>query len=442
MKTQLFPTQIVDKTKMAYGEDIPNFSEPGTGKTISAIAAIEEAEHQTGIVCCPVIASPMWQENLERELGASCQIIKDKATPPARGVDFHIITYGLVTAHFDDLMCIEPDVLINDESQYLKSITADRTRAIFGEAGDGVGGLYSTCRQCWNLTGTPIERYSDDLWSQLRATQPEALERYSALTLDQFQRQFCRMEWKEYAGGASKKWSSVGNQNEKLLSRMLYDRIGIIRRTMDEVEGFMPPVTFREVDVRAKVDRELKDLLVGLDEHEIMELLLQGGDRVNQAYRLTGIAKIKDTVAYIKSIARHRKVLVGFWHHDVGKPIYEQLGKAKFAANYLDGATSMEARYRIKDRFLSDEIDIIVGQIQSMGNALDGLQGAANHVIFAEDNWAPSKIEQFWKRVWRLGQKRHVQVDFCRAYTIPVDTALQKLRERKAKGSALILQFP
>ncbi len=441
MKSKLFPTQIVDSEKMASQQDLPNFSQPGTGKTISTLAAFEQTGFETGLICCPVIAAPMWQENIERELGAKAQILSTKSTSPKRGVDFFITTYGLVTAHFDEMFEFQPDALILDESHYLKNSEADRTRAIFGEACDGIGGLYQVCRQCWPLSGTPIERYADDLWSQLRATQPEFLQRYRALDLAEFQETFCRMMLKEYGNGAVQKWQSVGNQNTGLLNRMLYKDIGIVRRTMDEVEEHMPPVTMREVSVKAKITMELRDALRGLSEEQIAELLVNGSEKGASLHRLTGIAKLPDTISYIKEIAKHRHVLVGFWHRDVGEEIYTQLAKGKCDVSYIDGSTTLPTRYNIRRQFIDGDIDVLVGQISAMGNALDGLQGAGNHVIFAEDTWAPSKIEQFWKRLWRLGQKRHVQVDFCRS-NLPVDAAIRRVREDKMMGNALILTSP
>jgi SWI/SNF-related matrix-associated actin-dependent regulator of chromatin subfamily A-like protein 1 len=438
MKTPLLPSQVTDSDRTAASEDLPNFSEPGTGKTISTLAAFEKAKLETGLVVCPVIAVPMWKDNIEYELGASVQTITDGSIPLNRGSDFHVVTYGLVSKFFDDLMQQQADALIVDESHYAKNWEADRTMAIFGPTCDGVGGLYSSCKQCWELTGTPIERYADDLWSQLRATQPEHLAHYNVLELKDFQAMFCHMMWKEYGG--IRKFVSAGNQNTAILNRMLYKNIGIIRRTMDEVEANMPPVTFREVGVRAKISRELQALLKGLDEHNIMELLLQGGDRINSAHRLTGMAKVDDVVHYVKSIYRHRPVLLGFWHTDIGLALVEKLASSRCHVGFIDGSVDGAKREQVRKDFNTGKLDVLVGQISSMGVAMN-LQERQVHVIFAEDYWSASKIEQFWKRAWRLGQKHHIQVDFCRA-EIPVDTAVRKVREAKETGSKLILASP
>ena len=244
MKTELFPTQREDVEKYLGLEDLPNFSKAGTGKTITAIAAVEALKLQSGLVVCPTIAQVMWEKKLEEELGAKVQRLETGRTEIDKTADFIVCTYGLIKPHFDSLLSRDNDALICDESHRLKGPDSQRTKAVFGDEHDGEGGLYESSQYCLTLTGTPIERYADDLWSQLRATQPDALYKYGALTLDAFQRQFCRMELKEYAEGAVLKRVSVANQNEALLNRMLYKDIGAIRRTIADVAPYMPPVSF------------------------------------------------------------------------------------------------------------------------------------------------------------------------------------------------------
>jgi SWI/SNF-related matrix-associated actin-dependent regulator of chromatin subfamily A-like protein 1 len=438
MKTTLLPTQVEDVDRIVYGEDIPNFSLPGTGKTLTTIGAIDRLRLNTGVVVCPTVATSMWVETLEGELGASVQLLKTRSTVIDKKADFWVMSYGVVAEQSPALFGRPAGVLVVDESHYVKGSDAARTQAVFGQDCSGTGGLYEDSAQCWCLSGTPIERYSDDLWSQLRATQPEVLDRYGAITLAGFQRQFCRMEYKSY--GADKqitKYVSVGNQSEKLLNRMLYTEIGAIRRTMAEVDPYMPEVKFRTIFTPAKITPELRGIIKGKTEHQIMDMILTGGDEITRARRLMGMAKLKGTLDYIKDQAKDHPVLVGFWHTEVGTEIYKHLSKAGFAANLIYGATSATARNRIKQRFIDGEIDILVGQMQAMGVAMDGLQHASSHVIMAEDDWSAAKVEQFYKRLARKGQREHVQVDFCNSMEA-VDTALVKIRQRKEMGSRLV----
>jgi len=438
MKTPLLPTQLFDVELICAREDLPNFSKPGTGKTLTTIGALNKLRMQSGLIVCPTVATIMWHDLLTSELGARVQHVKTKKETIDRKADFLVMSFGIVADQAPSLLDRDNGALILDESHYLKTPDAARTTAVFGEDGDGAGGLYETSQQCWCLTGTPIERYADDLWSQLRATQPEILQQYGALTLPEFQRQFCRMEWKEYAQGKIRKYVSIGNQSTRLLNRMLYTDIGAIRRTMSDVDPYMPPTTERQIFTRAKITEELKALLVGKSEADIIKMVTAGGDEITRARRLMGMAKLKEVVSYVKEQAKDHPVLVGFWHQDVGKEIYKQLSGDNFAANLIWGGTSADARERIRVRMKNGELDVLVGQIAAMGVAMDGLQDSCNHVVFAELDWSASKHEQFYKRIARKGQLQHVQVDYCTSLEA-VDTALTKIRERKAAGAAEIL---
>jgi hypothetical protein len=65
------------------------------------------------------------------------------------------------------------------------------------------------------------------------------------------------------------------------------------------------------------------------------------------------------------------------------------------------------------------------------------LQALSNHVIIAEEYPAQDVIEQFYKRVARMGQKSRVQVDYLQS-DCWVDEALRGVRLRKAASDMKI----
>lgn len=436
MKTKLMPTQEADIARMVAGQDIPNFSEPGTGKTLNTIGAIEAAGLQSGVVVCPPVATIMWRDLLTDELGARVQWLEKKATEINMLADFYVVSYSILNAHLPLLLDHDNDALVVDESHYCKSSEAQRTQAVFGPTCDGGDGLYETSKQCWLLTGTPIERYADDLWSQLRATQPQALQEYRALTLADFQQQFCRMKMQEYADGAVRKWVSVANQNELVLNSMLYDDIGAIRRFMHEVDPYMPEATMRDVWVKSDINKELTAFLKNKTPEQLKELLLKNDIHMATMRRLMGQAKIRGIIEYVMSI--DEPVLLGYWHTEVGNELAMSLQSLGKRVKLIGGATPTKARETIKRAFMDGGLDIIVGQISAMGIAMDGLQTVGKRVVVAEDDWSPSKIEQFYKRLARKGQRGHVQVDFCRS-TISLDKLIADIRDGKMGGIDTII---
>lgn len=434
MRTKLTDEQVEDVEKIAQAIDLPNFSKPGAGKTFTTIGAVERMGFNNGVVVGPPSSMMMWQETLERELdGCYAQWLQTKDTQIDPLADFYVLTYAVLEAHFSALMQGKYGFITADESHYLKTPKSKRTIAMYGPKTDGAGGLYETGEQFWNLTGTPIDRYADDLWAQLRPTQPEVLQKYGVLEREKFERTFCIMQYKLFGKMKQGKWRSIRNQNERVLNRMLYDEIGAIRRSVLNV-----PVKFREVTVSCPLTGDLRRYLAGKTLEEIEEAILKGGDEINEARQLVGLGKMKDSVDYIHGVAKRQPVLVGYWHTAVGKELTARLQAKKLVAHRIGGDVTQTRRELYRRAFNAGEVDVIVGQIASMSESMN-LQEHGCYVIIAEDDWSAAKIEQFYKRVARKGQHNEVQVDFLRAHGIPVDDALRNVRENKREGANLIL---
>lgn len=430
MKTALMPTQVADVEKQLDGDNIPNFSEAGTGKTLTTIGALHNEGFEGGVVVCPPIACMMWRDTLEYELGAKVQWLKKRQDVIDKTADFHVMSYSVLPTHAHQLPTKLP-ALIVDESQYIKNRDSQRTMAIMG-----ADGLVNSADYTFLLSGTPIERHADDLWSQLHVIQYPWLRRYNAETLEKFQMMFCRMREKEY--GQVKRLVSVDSQNEKLLNRMLYNDIGAIRRTRADVDPFMPPVTASKVAVEFSVPPELRSLLVGMTEDKIITLMQAGDATAAKMRRLTGIAKAGGVVKFLRELPLKEPRLVGFWHTEVGVILHTMLESNGFSVATIDGSVSAEKRDKIRKRFMAGDIDFLLGQIAAMGIAMDGLQHASKHVVFAELEWSGAKTEQFYKRVARKGQTEKVHVDYCMA-DLPVDDALYNVSTKKSENSAKIL---
>jgi superfamily II DNA or RNA helicase len=433
MLTKLYPTQVRAIDRHASGDDIPNWSEAGTGKTNTALGLVERLGFQQGLVVCPPIAATMWKQKLEEELGAKAQWLATGSTKIDKTADFLIVTYGLADKFLPELIDRENDILILDEAHRLQNPDSIRTGAIFGPKCDGEDGLYETSRYCLSMTGTPMERYADGLWSQLRATQPDVLNKYKALSLAEFRRQFCIMEKKVYNGVARR--VCTRNQNFKLLNKILYSEIGIVRDTIAEVAPYMPPVMLRDIYVESKLSAELRAAMKGKSADDLDRLLTSGEGAT--ACRALGLSKIKDMVSYILAEAHSNQLLIGYWHTDVGNALVDAIS-SNTVTEMISGATTARLREAIKERFIAGDTNVIVGQIAAMGEAMDGLQKSGRRVIFAEDHWSSSKVEQFYKRLYRNGQHGAVQVDFMKSNN-PIDNALTRVRLRKESSATLIL---
>ena len=167
--------------------------------------------------------------------------------------------------------------------------------------------------------------------------------------------------------------------------------------------------------------------------------MLDGDQAVAKARRLLGMAKLTHCISYIADEARSDQLLVGYWHTEVGMEIVEQLNKQKHVeAERIGGDAPIKRREEIKRRFQEGTTIVIVGQMGAMGEAMDGLQQACRRVIIVEDDWSSSRIEQFYKRIARAGQKLPVIVDFLHA-DHELEEAIIHVRERKEHGIGKIL---
>lgn len=439
MKTPLLKTQIEDIERLYNKPDLPNYSLPGTGKTLTTIGAMEKMGFFRGLIIAPPIALPMWSRELERELDVTTKIVTTgKFNFAANPADFYIMSYGMATAHEEAIrrLHMEDCALVLDESHALKTFDSKRTMAVMGPLCNGEHGIVEHFDYVFSLTGTPIERHSDDMWSQLRALKPEEFQTDGVLSLKDFRNKYTRQQMKSYHPRQKPKLTVVGSQNEEQLNRLIYEEIGAIRRTLDDVTAFMPPVTFREIAVDTAPSPELGKLISNMSVSNIAAHLVTGDAVMAKARRLLGISKLASVLDYCVEQAIHGPLLVGYIHTDFGKALTEALAVLGIVADRIGGDTSQYDREAIVSDFNSGRIRVVVGQIAAMGVSLN-LQAGSHHVIIAEDDWSAAKIEQFYGRVWRLGQTSHVQVDFCTAES-KMDQAIGYLREAKGASAEII----
>jgi len=66
-----------------------------------------------------------------------------------------------------------------------------------------------------------------------------------------------------------------------------------------------------------------------------------------------------------------------------------------------------------------------------MGVSLN-LQRGGNCIIVVEEDWSPAIMDQFYARLYRMGQERHVHIDTLETET-KIDEAIHKISREKAR---------
>ncbi len=104
--------------------------EQGLGKTVEALAALEEDDAYPAVIICPASLKLNWQREIEHWLPhRSLHVVvgTGKAIPKA---ELTVLNYEIVHAHRERLAISRPKALVLDESHYVKNPAAKRTRAV------------------------------------------------------------------------------------------------------------------------------------------------------------------------------------------------------------------------------------------------------------------------------------------------------------------------
>lgn len=423
------PTQVADADFLVSHRHPALFSEPGTGKTITALEGWKRAGGRLCVVA-PPIALRMWQRNIQDHLGARAQVLTTGKDLLDKTADAHVVSYSLA-GKFPALR--GADVLVLDESDALKSLTSQRTETIFGQRAKMQDCLAEGVEHVWPLTGTPIRRYADDLYPHLRALHADALRKtFGIWTYQQFVDRFCVTTLKRFHARQRAQVSVTGNKNEADLRAFIYDNNIAVRRTIHDVAAHMPPLTVRDVSVDFDDDAELRAATgeaLGAGEADPV---------MATARRLLGAAKAPYVASYVIDLWDQLSgaMLVFYWHREAGDIMQAKFEKAGLLVRRIDGSTSNDKRTRYEREFNEGRIDILLGQIASMGVAIN-LQQGSHYGVFAEMDWSPAAKDQALRRLWRLGQQTHVQIDICQA-DHPLDEAVSMVIDRKAIGAERI----
>tara|TARA_R110000744_G_scaffold2592_9_gene10347 strand:- start:441 stop:1766 length:1326 start_codon:yes stop_codon:yes gene_type:complete len=437
MAKTLMPIQVEDAKLMSEGGDLPNYSLAGTGKTLSTLEAFRLSGHRKGIVLAPAIALDMWKEEIEDYLGADAQILRKGADILNPANDFVIAPYDLAAGSQRSAIyaAYNEGALILDEADRVRGHTSKRTDAVMGKHCTGKAGFIERADQVWSLTGNPIYRYHNDLWSQLVGLYPDLFEEYGVLKYADFVQNFCYSKVKKFHPRMQPEMTILSSTNAPIIKHLLHNEIGVIRR---KVASDLPPVVEDVLHPKiAAIPKQYANMINNMNDAQLLRVLMQeesDEDGLAGVWQAVAVAKVKGSVEYITDLCKATPVLIGHWHSSVGAAYYTELTKVGLKVKRIYGATPHRERAAVELAFNEGSIDVIVGQMQAMGVAIN-LQEASNRVIIAQDHFSPSILEQFIARVYRTGQKNTTYVDFLSS-NHPLDKAIARIRKERAKKQA------
>lgn len=413
----LYPYQQIGAQFLAKKGTAGLFDDMGLGKTLQAILACDQVNARKVLVICPASARINWKREFQR-----FQLIRREVTIIASGhdrpqnIEVVIVSFDLVTQEevHAFLMDRRYDVLIIDESHFLKNRKAKRTQAILGPACDRQAGLAGRAGWIFALSGTPAPNNPAEIWPVIHALFPQAITRNDqVMDYWTFLNRYCT--WREGPHGVQ----ITGGRNLAELRKRLAPHF--LRRKKAEVLSDLPPIRFETIPLSPEgMLRELWALEDGPEGDAIRTVLEQAkgdGDftsiamHVAKLRRVTGLAKVQPVLSLVRDEmdAGLKKIVLFAHHREVIQGLEE--GLHAFGVVSLHGGRSNGQRQAAIDSFQNDPATrVFIGQLSAAGTAIT--LTAASHVLFAESSWVPADNAQAAMRCHRIGQRNSVLVRF------------------------------
>lgn len=364
--------------------------DPGLGKSAQAIRAAAELSPKSIGVRCPAKARTNWARQFALWWPAG------QPMPPVEIESYDRLVRGESAAGHD--------VLILDEAHYLKSPTAKRTRAVYGQHCAGKG-LASRCGWVWPLSGTIAPNGNPmEIYPHIRGLRPDLISvKGRAMNRHEFLEYFCVYRNTDWGPRV------LGVRNGQELRGLLREMF--LRRTVQEVAAGLPPIVWSHETVDADGAAEV---LAGLESSpEVVELRkhvestgnyhAMDGVHMASLRRVIGSLKCAALGEVLTELLRSRggeKVIVFGHHHSVLNSLHEAL--SDFNPVQLTGETPPGQVQRTIDRFQTDpSCRVFIGQTTCCGEAIE--LTAANRVEFVEPDWVPARMFQAAKRANRRG---------------------------------------
>lgn len=386
--------------------------EQGLGKTVEALAVLEEDEAYPAVVICPASLKLNWEREIARWLPhRSVHVVQGtgKLIPRA---EITVLNYEVVHAHRERLALARPKALILDESHYVKNPAAKRTKAVRRLAEQLHPDALKLC-----LTGTPVMNHPDELISQLRI--------------------LGRLE--EFGSGARFKRRFQGAGAEERIHWHLR-RTCFVRRLKKDVLPQLPDKRQVVVPVALENEREYRlaerDVIAWLQEQPLelseLEAKVQATLRaerlaqLNTLRQLAARGKLGAALAWIDDFLASEEPLVVFAGH---REVQELVVKRFPDALHVVGADSTAARDAAVQAFQDpDGPQLIVCSTRVAGQGITLTR--ASNVAFLDLEWSPAMHDQAEDRCHRIGQRDAVTAWYLLAAET-IDESMAEVLARK-----------
>ena len=381
--------------------------EPGLGKTIQALGIANASGARRIIVVCPASLRLQWQRQCRLWLirPHTSQAVLNSRQPINPGAEVLLLSYEMARAApvLGQVLQRQWDLLVVDESHYLKTPTAARTRMILGS--DKELGLAGVCKRVVALTGTPMPNRPKECYTMARALDWESIDNMSASAFEDRYNPSRTLE-------NGFKLESTNNLSE------LHARLRIrfmIRRNKAAVLTDLPAKRYElaYIEPTAEIRRIIAaERLLDIDTGQMEGLNAEIWGQVSTLRREMGVAKVGRAVDHVRTLLDGGvdKVVLFAYHREVVSSLAREFGDEAVAVH---GSVLPRDREAAKKAFVENpKVKVFIGQLTAAGTGVDGLQEVCDRAVFVEASWTPGENEQCVDRLHRIGQKSSVLAQF------------------------------
>ncbi len=388
--------------------------EMGLGKTIQAIGTAELMRRcgliSSTLIVCPTSLKYQWKKEIERFTDTSAVVVEGspmKRKEMYNAPEFYkIVSYNSVCNDLKICHRLHTDMLIMDEVQRLKNWNTQ-----ISKAARRIESEYSVV-----LSGTPLENKLEELYSIM-----------------QFVDQYCLGPYYKFKDN-----TIIANENGKVMGYKNLNSIGeqmknvLLRRRKRDVALQLPERTDKVLFVPMTEEQKGMHDEWGLDVARIVHKwttthFLSESDRKRMLLLLSKMrmvcdstyildqktrfdTKIEETMHILKSVfeSGDEKVVIFSQWERMTRLIASELDKMNVGYEYLHGGVPSAKRKDLTDNFTNNPDSRVFISTDAGSTGLN-LQ-VASIIINLDLPWNPAVLEQRIARIYRIGQKRNINI--------------------------------